>query len=931
MPKTYNKTTSEIRAGFLDFFAKNGHEVRPSSSLVPHNDPTLMFTNAGMNQFKNVFTGAEKLPFTRAATSQKCVRAGGKHNDLDNVGYTARHHTFFEMLGNFSFGDYFKETAIENAWNLLTKEWGLNKEKLCVTVYHTDDEAFNIWKKLTGFADEKIIRIDTSDNFWSMGDTGPCGPCSEIFYDHGDKIAGDRPGTAGADGDRFIEIWNLVFMQYEQLASGERVNLPKPSIDTGMGLERISAVMQGVHDNYDIDLFRNLIAASKEFSGNGEHETSHRVIADHLRSSCFLIADGVLPSNEGRGYVLRRIMRRAMRHAHQLGCKDPLMYQLVPSLITEMGVQYPELKRAEASITENLRAEEERFKQTLERGLKLLDEELSKSCGLSPVDGVAVAQDLISSAKDSVQPKGSQDLRTGLFSGDIAFKLYDTYGFPLDLTQDILRNKGLAVDTEGFEKAMENQREMARTAHKGSGDVATGRIWFELKEKLGETEFVGYDVDNAICKIKNLQVVSNGGYIDSERATTNNNGNLFSDKTPFYGESGGQVGDTGWIKKNGKVIAEIYNTGKHLDGLISHSFKVLDGELKVGEEYEFVIDIANRNKIRANHSATHLLHKALREVLGDHVSQKGSQVSADRLRFDISHNKPVSRSEIAEVEQKVNEIIWQNSPITTQILSADEAINAGAMALFGEKYGDKVRVVSVGLSPVRAIGEAQDLDPALSLHSPQDLYSVELCGGTHARATGDIGLFKIISEGAVAAGIRRIEAVTQGEAFSYLTTQENTLKELANSLKVAVSDVPTRIEQVMLERKKLEKDLADLKKQVALGDGAEVKPESVGSYQFIAKTYDGLDPKELRQLAENYIKQADIAVVATNVDGKISLVVAVSPAHSSKISAVSLVQAAVAELGGKGGGGKPELAQGGGAEAEKLPQAIGQIKFLLQE
>ena len=922
MPKTYNKTTSEIRAGFLDFFAKNGHEVRPSSSLVPHNDPTLMFTNAGMNQFKNVFTGAEKLPFTRAATSQKCVRAGGKHNDLDNVGYTARHHTFFEMLGNFSFGDYFKETAIENAWNLLTKEWGLNKEKLCVTVYHTDDEAFNIWKKLTGFADEKIIRIDTSDNFWSMGDTGPCGPCSEIFYDHGDKIAGDRPGTAGADGDRFIEIWNLVFMQYEQLASGERVNLPKPSIDTGMGLERISAVMQGVHDNYDIDLFRNLIAASKEFSGNGEHETSHRVIADHLRSSCFLIADGVLPSNEGRGYVLRRIMRRAMRHAHQLGCKDPLMYQLVPSLITEMGVQYPELKRAEASITENLRAEEERFKQTLERGLKLLDEELSKSCGLSPVDGVAVAQDLISSAKDSVQPKGSQDLRTGLFSGDIAFKLYDTYGFPLDLTQDILRNKGLAVDTEGFEKAMENQREMARTAHKGSGDVATGRIWFELKEKLGANKFLGYEQDSAEAKI--IAIVKDG--VEVASADAGDKVFVVLDQTPFYGESGGQVGDIGEFAG----VATINNTSKPLDDFFVHE-AILQKSIKLGDKITAKIDTQNRNKIRANHSATHLLHKALREVLGDHVSQKGSQVSADRLRFDISHNKPISRSEIAEVEQKVNEIIWQNSPITTQILSADEAINAGAMALFGEKYGDKVRVVSVGLSPVRAIGEAQDLDPALSLHSPQDLYSVELCGGTHARATGDIGLFKIISEGAVAAGIRRIEAVTQGEAFSYLTTQENTLKELANSLKVAVSDVPTRIEQVMLERKKLEKDLADLKKQVALGDGAEVKPESVGSYQFIAKTYDGLDPKELRQLAENYIKQADIAVVATNVDGKISLVVAVSPAHSSKISAVSLVQAAVAELGGKGGGGKPELAQGGGAEAEKLPQAIGQIKFLLQE
>ncbi len=866
-----NKTVSDVRTGFLDFFAKNGHEVRPSGSLVPHNDPTLMFANAGMNQFKNVFTGVETMPFTRAATSQKCVRAGGKHNDLENVGYTARHHTFFEMLGNFSFGDYFKHDAIELAWNLLTKDFGLDKEKLYVTVYHTDDEAFNIWKKLTGFPERKIIRIDTNDNFWSMGDTGPCGPCSEIFYDHGDKIAGGLPGTADADGDRFIEIWNLVFMQYEQLVGGERIALPKPSIDTGMGLERISAVMQGVHDNYDIDLFKTLIAASKNYSGNKEHETSHRVIADHLRSSCFLIADGVLPSNEGRGYVLRRIMRRAMRHAHQLGCKDPLMYKLVPSLITEMGTQYPELGRAEATITENLRAEEERFKQTLERGLKLLDEETAQ---LS---------------------KGKK------LAGEAAFKLYDTYGFPLDLTQDILRNKGLEVDIDGFEKAMENQREMARTAHKGSGDVATGKIWFELKEKLGTNKFLGYEQENAEAKI--IAIVKDGVEVTS--ANAGDKVFVVLDQTPFYGESGGQVGDIGEFSG----VAAISNTSKPLDDFFVHE-ATLQKSVKTGDKVTAQINVSNRNAIRANHSATHLLHKALREVLGEHVTQKGSQVTADRLRFDISHNKPVSREEIAEVEKRVNEIIWQNTPITTQILSADDAIKAGAMALFGEKYGDKVRVLSMG----------------------RDNYSVELCGGTHARATGDIGLFKIVSEGAVAAGIRRLEAVTRDEAFKYLSEQENTLREIANSLKVAVLEVPARVEQIAAERKKLEKDLGDAKKQIALGGGsggAEAKPEQVGNYSFIAKNFDGLDPKELRSIAEGFIKQAQIAVVSTIVDGKVSLVVAVEKEASAKISAVTLVQAAVAELGGKGGGGRPDMAQGGGTDAEALPKAIEKIKSLI--
>lgn len=865
------KTVSDIRASFLDFFKRNGHEIRPSSSLVPHNDPTLMFANAGMNQFKNVFTGVEKLPFTRAATSQKCVRAGGKHNDLDNVGYTARHHTFFEMLGNFSFGDYFKEEAIELAWNLLTKDFGLDKEKLYVTVYHTDDEAFNIWKKLTGFPERKIIRIDTNDNFWSMGDTGPCGPCSEIFYDHGDKIAGGLPGTPDADGDRFIEIWNLVFMQYEQLAGGERTSLPKPSIDTGMGLERISAVMQGVHDNYDIDLFQNLIKASKSLSGNNGHETSHRVIADHLRSSCFLIADGVLPSNEGRGYVLRRIMRRAMRHAHQLGCKDPLMYKLVPALLNEMDRQYPELARAEATITENLKAEEERFKQTLERGLKLLDEETEKL------------------------GKGQK------LAGDAAFKLYDTYGFPLDLTQDILRNRGLEVDTDGFEKAMDNQREMARAAWSGSGEKAVGNLWFELKEKLGANKFLGYEQESAEASI--LAIVKDGAEVQSANAA--DKVFIILNQTPFYGESGGQIGDIGEFVG----VAAISSTSKPLEDFIVHE-ATLQKSVKIGDKITAQINVVNRNAIRANHSATHLLHKALREVLGEHVTQKGSLVSAERLRFDISHNKPVSRAEIAEAERKVNEIIWQNTAVSTKIMSPDEAINAGAMALFGEKYGDSVRVLSMG----------------------RNNYSVELCGGTHVRATGDIGLLKIISEGAVAAGVRRLEAVTRDEAFKYLSEQENTLRELAGSLKVAVSEVPARVEQIVTERKKLEKDLADAKKQLALGgsgDNAETQPEKIGNINFIAKNFDGLDPKELRSVAEGFIKQAQIAVVSTVVDGKISLVVAVEKETSAKISAVKLVQAAVAELGGKGGGGRPDMAQGGGTDAAALPKAIEKIKSLI--
>ena len=906
------KTVNDIRTGFLEFFRRNGHEVCASSSLVPHNDPTLMFTNAGMNQFKNVFTGAEKLNFQRAATAQKCVRAGGKHNDLDNVGYTARHHTFFEMLGNFSFGDYFKEEAIKLAWDLLTKDYGLNPEKLTVTVYHDDDVAFNHWKKIAGLSDSKIIRIATNDNFWSMGDTGPCGPCSEIFYDHGDKIPGGPPGSPDADGDRFVEIWNLVFMQYEQLADGKRIDLPKPSIDTGMGLERVAAVMQGVHDNYDIDLFKVLINASRLRSGNERgNDVAHRVIADHLRSSCFLIADGVLPSNEGRGYVLRRIMRRAMRYAHQIGCKDPLMHLLVNPLVQLMGKQYPELKRAEATITDNLKQEEERFKQTLERGLKLLDEESEKLSGGATL------------------------------SGDIAFKLYDTYGFPLDLTQDILRTQGKFVDTDGFEKCMEGQRDMARAAHKGSGDTATGRIWFELKEKLGAVEFLGYEQDEADGKV--LAIVKDGAEVQS--ADTGDEVFIILDKTPFYGESGGQVGDTGRFSSGAAII----DTQKPLENFIVHKAK-LSAPLKVGETVHARISEQLRNAIRANHSATHLLHKALRDALGDHVTQKGSLVDADRLRFDFSHPKAVSREELAAVERKVNEVVARNTPVDCKVMAPDDAIKAGAMALFGEKYGDKVRVLSMGVDDGKT-------------------YSTELCGGTHVRKTGDIGLFKIASEGSVASGIRRIEAVTGEGVREYFEKELVKLNEqlqklqdermrLSEELKKTVPTLPkflspadlknvapeklfdlfkeqslaqsSVIEKIQDENKKLGKELAEAKKQQALGSSGEVTAEQIGTVSFISKIFDGLDPKELRPVAEGYLKQADIVALGTSVEGKASIIVAVNSPLSQQRSAVPLVQAAVAELGGKGGGGRPEMAQGGGPEAEKLTIAMDKIRSTIK-
>ncbi|MFN4310466.1 MAG: alanine--tRNA ligase [Ferrovibrio sp.] len=871
-------SASDIRQAFLDYFAKAGHQVVDSSPLVPRNDPTLMFTNAGMVQFKNVFTGQEKRPYTRAATSQKCVRAGGKHNDLDNVGYTARHHTFFEMLGNFSFGDYFKEEAIPLAWNLITKEYGLPKDRLWVTVYHDDDQAFNIWKKVAGLPDERIVRIATSDNFWAMGDTGPCGPCSEIFYDHGDKIWGGPPGSPEADGDRYIEIWNLVFMQFEQVTKEQRISLPKPSIDTGMGLERITAVMQGKHDNYDIDLMRSLIEASADIAhvaADGEHKVSHRVIADHLRSSCFLIADGVLPSNEGRGYVLRRIMRRAMRHAQLMGCKEPLMYRLVPALVSAMGRAYPELGRAESLIAETLKLEETRFKQTLDRGLKLLDE---ATAGMSKGD---------------------------MLPGDVAFKLYDTYGFPLDLTQDALRPRGINVNLDGFQAAMEAQRAEARKAWAGSGEAATEKVWFDIKEEKGASEFLGYDTEAAEGRID--AIVVKGQPV--QEAAAGAEVSVVLNQTPFYAESGGQVGDSGVIVTAGGAKVQVSDTQKKLGLLHVHVGKVVEGTLKIGDMATLTVDHARRSAIRANHSATHLLHAALRRKLGDHVTQKGSLVSPDRFRFDISHPKPLSTEETLAVEAEVNEIVRQNDAVTTRLMTPDEAIAAGAMALFGEKYGDEVRVL--------AMGKLGDRD-----------YSVELCGGTHVRRTGDIGLFKIVNEGAVAAGVRRIEALTGEAARAYFAEQEETLKAAADALKAQPREVPQRITALIEERRKLERELSELRKQLATGGGAggpQVK--DLNGVKYAARRLDGVPAKDLRGMVDALKKEIGSGVVAlTSVaDGKVAVVVGVSADLTAKLNAADLVKIATPLIGGQGGGGRPDFAQGGGADpagAEKALDAI---------
>ncbi len=873
---------NEIRSIFLDYFRNNGHEVVSSSPLVPRNDPTLMFTNAGMVQFKNVFTGLEKRPYSTAATAQKCVRAGGKHNDLDNVGYTARHHTFFEMLGNFSFGDYFKERAIELAWNLITKEFGLDAKRLLVTVYHTDDEAFGLWKKIAGLSDDKIIRIPTSDNFWAMGDTGPCGPCSEIFYDHGDHIWGGPPGSPEEDGDRFIEIWNLVFMQYEQVTKEERIDLPRPSIDTGMGLERVAAVLQGQHDNYDIDLFRALISASEEATGvkaEGEHRGSHRVIADHLRSSAFLIADGVLPSNEGRGYVLRRIMRRAMRHAQLLGARDPLLWKLLPALIQQMGRAYPELVRAESLISETLKLEENRFRKTLERGLSLL-----------------------SDATNTLH-KGD------MLDGETAFKLYDTYGFPLDLTQDALRAREISVDISGFTDAMERQKAEARSHWAGSGDKATETIWFELKEKHGATEFLGYDTETAEGVVQ--AIVRDGKAVDS--APAGEQVQVIVNQTPFYGESGGQMGDTGVVSTDNAKL-DVADTQKKGEGLFVHIATVTEGTLKVGDAVALTVDHARRSRLRSNHSATHLLHEALREVLGTHVAQKGSLVAPERLRFDVSHPKPMSAEELQKVEDMANAIILQNAPVTTRLMSVDDAIAEGAMALFGEKYGDEVRVVAMG----KAVEGPKAGKP----------YSIELCGGTHVNATGDMGLVRVLGESAVGAGVRRVEAVTGEAARAYLAEQDERVKTLAGALKVQPADVVSRVEALLDERRKLEKELADAKRRLAMGGGqggSTGDVREIGGVKFMGKALNGIDAKDLKGLADEgkaSLGSGVVTLIGVSEDGKASAVVAVTPDLVDRFSAVDLVRIASAALGGKGGGGRPDMAQAGGPDGAKADEAL---------
>ncbi len=881
---------ADIRTRFLDYFGHNGHEKVASSPLVPLNDPTLLFTNAGMVPFKNYFTGQETPPYPRAVSSQKCVRAGGKHNDLDNVGYTARHHTFFEMLGNFSFGDYFKEDAINYAWNFLTKELEIPADKMLATVYAEDDEAFELWRKIAGLPEEKIIRIATSDNFWSMGDTGPCGPCSEIFFDHGEHIAGGPPGSPDEDGDRFIEIWNLVFMQFEQQADGSRIDLPKPSIDTGMGLERIGALLQGKHDNYDTDLMYHLIEASADISSqaiDGDHGVSHRVIADHLRSSAFLIADGVLPSNEGRGYVLRRIMRRAMRHAHMLGTKEPLLWQLVPALKTQMAAAYPELERAGALIVETLRHEEDRFRDMLARGLKLLDDELGQ-------------------VKNDVLP------------GEVAFKLYDTYGFPLDLTQDALREKGLSVDTNGFDAAMEKQRADARANWAGSGQEATEAVWFDLRNRHGASEFVGYQSTDAEGQV--LAIVRDGEPVD--RAAAGEDIALMLNQTPFYAESGGQVGDTGLLTGEDGTHIIVRDTKKML-GDVHVLYGTIDkGGVSVGDQLHQHIDKDRRDAIRANHSATHLLHEALRRVLGDHVTQKGSLVNEHHLRFDFSHPRAMQDDEVDAVEAMVNRIIRQNAEVATRLMTPDEAIEAGALALFGEKYGDEVRVLSMGN------GREDDASHA---------YSVELCGGTHVNRLGDIGLLKISSEGAVASGVRRIEARTADGAMAQIAAHEHILHSATSELKVAIEDLPNRISKLVEERKMLDRELAEAKKQLALAGGASANGSAdegardVNGVSFIARCLDGLPAKELRGLVDEGKKQLGSGVVVfIGIDnGKAGIAVGVTDDLTDRLNAVELVQAGSAALGGTGGGGRPDMAQAGGPDIDKGQEAIAAVEALL--
>jgi len=881
-------SSNEIRATFLDFFARNGHAVVESSPLVPRNDPTLLFTNSGMVQFKNVFTGQEKRPYTRATTAQKCVRAGGKHNDLDNVGYTARHHTFFEMLGNFSFGDYFKEQAIAYAWELLTKDFALPKERLLVTVYSEDEEAATYWKKVAGLPDSRIIRIPTSDNFWRMGDTGPCGPCSEIFYDHGPEIPGGPPGSEDADGDRFIEIWNLVFMQFEEGPPGTRVPLPKPSIDTGMGLERFAAILQGKHDNYDTDTLRAIILASAEATGHdpdGPFRASHRVVADHLRAGAFLIADGVMPSNEGRGYVLRRILRRAMRHAHVMGTQDALLHRLVPVLVRQMGAAYPELVRAEPLITETLKLEEGRFRTLLARGLGLLAEETAKLGAHEPLPG------------------------------EVAFRLYDTYGFPLDLTQDALRAEGRPVDVAGFEAAMAEQRRRARAAWAGSGEAATEGVWFDIKEKVGATEFLGYTTETAEGEI--VALVVDGKPVES--AAVGTEVAVVLNQTPFYGESGGQVGDTGLISAGGGEICRIVvrDTQKKLGDLFVHYGVVAHGEVRVGTPVLAEVDHERRAAIRAHHSATHLLHEALRRRLGPHVSQKGSLVAPDRLRFDVSHPKAIEPEELAWVEREVNARVRENAEVTTRLMTPEAAVQAGAMALFGEKYGEEVRVVGMGHDP--------------AAEERQGIYSLELCGGTHVRRTGDIGLFKVISEGAVSAGVRRIEAVAGEPAVRAVEEEERYLAEAAAALKVRPAELPERVAALLEERRRLERELAELRKKLATGGAAAEVERLDGGLRVALREVGEVPARDLKGLAEAILKggTADVVALVSTAEGKASIVVGVGEAAKDKADAVALVRAASAAVGGKGGGGRRDMAQAGGPDAAKAAEALEAVRRAL--
>jgi alanyl-tRNA synthetase len=882
-------SVNEIRTQFLDFFRARGHETPASAPLVPQDDPTLLFVNAGMVPFKNYFTGASAPPYPRASTSQKCVRAGGKHNDLDNVGYTARHHTFFEMLGNFSFGDYFKEGAIDAAWSLLTKDFALPKDKLLVTIYHDDDEAHGLWKKIAGLSDEKIIRIDTNDNFWSMGDTGPCGPCSEIFYDHGPKIAGGSPGSADADGDRFIEIWNLVFMQFEQFADGHRESLPKPSIDTGMGLERVAAVLQGVHSNYEIDLFKTLIAASEELTGvkaEGERAASHRVIADHLRASCFLIADGVMPSKDGRGYVLRRIMRRAMRHAHMLGASEPLMHKLAPTLIAEMGAAYPELDRARPVILNQLEQEEEQFRRTLGNGLKLLEEE-------------------------------ARTLKAGqLFNGDVAFKLHDTYGFPLDLTQDILRGRDVTVDVEAFDAAMKGQKDAGKASWKGADGADDPALWLAIKDRVQANEFLGYAQEEGAGAVVAIVVTGE----ETHTLEAGRDGALVFDRTPFYAESGGQAGDYGTIMFANGAVFEVADTLKQAGALHVHVGTLVSGKIKIGDKADLEIDHARRQAIRANHSATHLLHAALRNVLGPHVTQKGSQVESERFRFDFSHGSPVTPDELDRVEEEVNAVIRQNAEGVIKEMTPEAAIAEGALALFGEKYGERVRVLR--------LGDALD-------HTGK-AYSVELCGGTHVKRTGDIAVFAILSESGVAAGIRRIEAATGAAALAHFKAQAALAKAIASNLKAPLAELPERVAQLQDERRKLERELGETKKKLAMagsaGAPAPAGPENVGGVAVLARVLEGVPAKDLRGLIDEGKKSLGSGVVAyIGVDeGKASLAVGVTDDLKGKVSAVDLVRAGVAVVGGQGGGGRPDMAQGGGPDGAKAEGALAAIRAAIE-